>query len=92
VRKTNFTRHLSHKEGIINKQKIWSKNTEGKRHFKKTGVKEVLKKHKLCCGLYSAGSEYGQAVNAALNTLKGGEFLNRLRGCKFLKKYCPLRK
>ena len=39
----------------------------------------------------SAGSEYGPAVNVAINTFKGGEFLDRLGGCQILKKYCPLR-
>jgi hypothetical protein len=84
-------RHLALKEEIINRQKIWSKNTEEKRTFRKASVKEMLKKRKMCCALNSASSEYGPTVNAALNPLKCGEFLDRLGGCKLLKKYCPLR-
>ena len=42
-------------------------------------------------GLNSAGSEYGPTVNLEMNSLKGGEFLDRLGGCKLLNMYCPLR-
>jgi len=81
-------RHLARKEEIINKQKIWSKNTEEKRLFRKVRFREVLEKQKLDCGLNSAGSEYRQTVNAAINPLKSGELLDRLGGCELLKMYC----
>jgi hypothetical protein len=84
-------RHLARNEEIINKQKIWSKNTKEERLFRKVSVREVLKKQKLDCGLNSAGSEYGQTVNAAINPMKGGEFLDRLGGSKLLEMYCLLR-
>jgi hypothetical protein len=84
-------RHLARKKEIINKQEIWSKNKEEKIHFRKASAKEALKKLKFGCGIYSAGSEYGPAVNAALNPLKGGKFIDKLGGCKLLKKHCPLR-
>jgi len=44
-------RHLAREEEIINKPKIWSKNTEEKRPFRKFSVREVLMKEKLSCGL-----------------------------------------
>jgi len=84
-------RHLARREDIINKQKIWSKNTEEKKPFRKVSVREALKKQKLVCGLKSTGSEYGSTVNAATNPLKGGQFVGRLGGCKLLNMYCPLR-
>jgi hypothetical protein len=84
-------RHLALKEEIINKQKIWSKNTEEKRPFKKGNVGEVLKKQELVCGLNSTGSEYETTVNVAMNPFKDGEFLDRLGSCKLLKMYFPLR-
>jgi len=90
LRKTNCMRHLARKEQIINKQKIWSKNTEEKRPFRKVSVRGALKKQTLGCGLNSTGSEYGPTVNVAMNLLKGGKFLGRLGGCKLLKMYCPL--
>lgn len=84
-------RHLARKEEIINKQKIWSKNTEEKRPFRKISVREVLKKQKLGCGLNSAGFLYGPTVKAAMNPLKGGQFLDRLACCKLLKMHFPVR-
>jgi hypothetical protein len=83
-------RHLTHEEEIVNKPKIWPKNTEEKRPFRRVGVREVLKKEKLGYGLNSARSEYGPTVNAAMNPLKGGEFLDRLGGFKLLKMYFPV--
>jgi hypothetical protein len=78
-------RHLARKEEIINKQKIWSKNTEEKRLFRKVSVREVLEKQKLDCGLNSAGSEYGQTVNTAINPLKAWNFLTGWAAVNFLR-------
>jgi hypothetical protein len=52
----------------------------------KTDVKEIG------CGLDSAGFAYGPVVgsykpaNEPFGSIKGGEFINQLSGCQFMKK------